>query len=415
MNTLLVLALMLLPFACRSAPAAPGPVVQQARTQSASASGDGYVQLSVNGGHGDLLLVMHGERFTGILDGEVLPAERLVRDGDKLTVKGPDGGTLYEVRVLPEAHGMAWPYEGSKVTALAGGMGGNDNSWVLNTGNGQTLFRSPSPNRRIIGVTTSSVNDALRAQLGLQGDAFVIESVSPDMPAARAGVKPFDIVTTIDGQPASSDRLREVLDGKQAGETFTLTVLRKGQSQDLAVTVEDPKPGSTYTVAGIGGPNSNLWTMSSSDSESLKALTEQQQVLEASRQELADELAKIQADTEKLGASQSGEAAAKLAELARRQAELAEQMRKEEQARLGNGNYLGLLQKSDGGSRWLMLPNGSAGAGASAGGAAESVSADRLEALEKRLAKLEALLERMAPQAAASNDSKSGEAPGSKP
>ena len=410
MNALIVFLLVLSPVACHTAhasaqQAAAAPVAPAQHSHvssSASGNGDGYLQLSISEDKGDLLLVMHGDRFTGILDGEVLPPERLVHDGDKLTVTGADGSALYEVRVDSKHHSLVYPYDAKDNWTWSDesdpfGVGGN---WPT----GATVWRGGD--RKLIGVTTSAVDSALRAQLGVDGDAFVIESVSPDMPAAKAGMQPFDVVTAIDGQPgATTEKLRDVLDDKKVGDTFKLTVLRRGQSQELELTVENAKPSMAYAVSSGGMPPVQYRTLMDGQAGNAKA-----------RDELLAKLAAVQAETEKLSAAQSGESAKQLAELAKKQAEIAEELKVQAAAaQAGGGNYLGVIeQNKDGGSRWVMLPANNGGTSVGVGGSSGGVSPDRLAQIEDRLARLEALLERLAPPAA-NDTSKSGGASGSKP
>jgi hypothetical protein len=411
MNALIVFLLVLSPVACRTADAAaqqaapPAAPAQHSHiSSSASGNGDGYLQLSISEDKGDLLLVMHGDRFTGILDGEVLPPERLVHEGDKLTVIGADGSALYVVRVDSKHHSLVYPYDAKAQEDWTFsddsdpfGVGGN---WPT----GATVWRGGD--RKLIGVTTSPLDAALRAQLGVDGDAVVIESVSPDMPAAKAGVQPFDVVTAIEGQPgASPERLRNALDDKQVGDKLKLTVLRRGQSQELELTIEKAKPSMAYAVSSGGMPQVQYRTLMDAQAGNAKA-----------REELLAKLAAVQAETEKLSAAQSGESAKQLAELAKKQAEIAEELKVQAAAaQAGGGNYLGVIQQNqDGGSRWVMLPANSGRESVGVGGSSGGVSPDRLAQIEDRLARLEALLERLAPPAG-NDTSKSGGASGSKP
>ena len=124
MNALLFTLLLVSPVACRSVPAEPMAFVMQNTTvATASGSGDGYTQLTVeDDDKGELLLILHDKRVTALLDGEVLPAERVVRDGDKLSIKTEDGKVLYEVRVLDDTHSLVYPYDASYYVTTATGV-----------------------------------------------------------------------------------------------------------------------------------------------------------------------------------------------------------------------------------------------------------------------------------------------------
>jgi len=74
-------------------------------------------------------------------------------------------------------------------------------------------------------------------RLGLAMEMGEISAVQKGSPAARAGIRPGDLITKVDGQPPGDpmtlpDRLRQL-----AGETITLTVQRKDKPIDFQVTL----------------------------------------------------------------------------------------------------------------------------------------------------------------------------------
>lgn len=83
--------------------------------------------------------------------------------------------------------------------------------------------------------------------LGVEG--VVIEALTPDGPAARAGLQPmetregqarrFDLITELDGESIRSlADLRMALDGRGEGEEIVLTIERDGLVQKVAITLE---------------------------------------------------------------------------------------------------------------------------------------------------------------------------------
>jgi len=103
---------------------------------------------------------------------------------------------------------------------------------------------SPSPTapcKYWIGVHGHDVPAALRAHLKLPAGGVIVERVLPGGPAARAGLKPHDIVVAADGKPiAGADRLCEVI-RRSGGEPFTLTIVRSGEQTSVVVD-PDPRP-----------------------------------------------------------------------------------------------------------------------------------------------------------------------------
>ena len=71
--------------------------------------------------------------------------------------------------------------------------------------------------------------------------------VSPNAPAANAGLAPGDTITAIDGKPvATTDAFIATLDDYSPGQTVTLTITRNGQTKHLSVKLA-ARPASAPT------------------------------------------------------------------------------------------------------------------------------------------------------------------------
>jgi len=69
--------------------------------------------------------------------------------------------------------------------------------------------------------------------------AFV-ENVTPDLPAAQAGLRRGDAIISVDGKPlASGDDLIRMISAKAPGETVTLGIIRDGKEQTLSAELAD--------------------------------------------------------------------------------------------------------------------------------------------------------------------------------
>jgi putative serine protease PepD len=87
------------------------------------------------------------------------------------------------------------------------------------------------------GLATVPIPPAAAAQAGLPEGLFV-QAVTPGGPAAAAGLRANDVVTTIDGHPATSNlQLQELTLTKKPGEVVTLGYTRAGQSATATVTL----------------------------------------------------------------------------------------------------------------------------------------------------------------------------------
>ena len=98
-------------------------------------------------------------------------------------------------------------------------------SWVL-----PQLMRHGRVQRAYLGVGGSTIQLPRRvvSALSLDGPGAVrVDSVEPDSPAARAGLREGDMVVGLDGRPvASVDRLHQLLDGSSIGRELMLKLLR---------------------------------------------------------------------------------------------------------------------------------------------------------------------------------------------
>jgi S1-C subfamily serine protease len=88
------------------------------------------------------------------------------------------------------------------------------------------------------------VVDSHRAYLGVTigdtgGNGVYVGTVTPASPAARAGVKPGDVITAVNGVPtATSEELSAVLAGLEPGETVKLKLTHQsGASSTVNVTL----------------------------------------------------------------------------------------------------------------------------------------------------------------------------------
>jgi S1-C subfamily serine protease len=91
-------------------------------------------------------------------------------------------------------------------------------------------------------ITSGTVAPAARASLGvvaatIMGGGVVVESVKPGGPAAKAGIKPGDVIVSVAGQPTTStDVLSSVLATLRPGQTVPVQILSpSGQQSTLQV------------------------------------------------------------------------------------------------------------------------------------------------------------------------------------
>jgi putative serine protease PepD len=87
------------------------------------------------------------------------------------------------------------------------------------------------------GLQTVPIPPAAAEQAGLPEGLFV-QAVTPGGPAAAAGLRPEDVITKIDGEPATSNiQLQELTLTKKPGDTVSIEYTRDGQSATATVTL----------------------------------------------------------------------------------------------------------------------------------------------------------------------------------
>ena len=88
------------------------------------------------------------------------------------------------------------------------------------------------------GLQTVPIPEAAAAQAGVPAGLFV--AGVPAGPAEKAGIRPGDVITTIDGQPATSNvQLQELTLTKKPGETVELGYTRDGRAATATVTLAE--------------------------------------------------------------------------------------------------------------------------------------------------------------------------------
>ncbi len=104
-----------------------------------------------------------------------------------------------------------------------------------------------------IGVVTSPLGEQVRAQTTLSEDVGLsVDIVSPDSPAAKAGLKAHDILAKYDDQLlCAAVQLSALVKRTGTGNKAMLTVLRAGKELPIEVTVGEHAAQATFKVEGV--------------------------------------------------------------------------------------------------------------------------------------------------------------------
>jgi S1-C subfamily serine protease len=107
------------------------------------------------------------------------------------------------------------------------------------------LIRHGRVRRAFIGIAAqqTAIPPRRRRAFGLaQDSAVMIGTVEPDSAAARAGLKPGDIIVALDGQTiAGADDLVRALPGETIGKQVVLDVLRGAERLSIAMVPQERK------------------------------------------------------------------------------------------------------------------------------------------------------------------------------
>lgn len=103
------------------------------------------------------------------------------------------------------------------------------------------LLKTGKVHRGQLGVGIQKVTSDIAASLGLQNvQGVIVNSVTPNSPADRAGVRQGDIITSFNGSPVTdSNELRNKVAGTAPGTEVALTVLRDGHEQQLRASLSE--------------------------------------------------------------------------------------------------------------------------------------------------------------------------------
>jgi len=185
---------------------------------------------STQDGRSVAIEMQNDEVVSATIDGEPVPKNRIKVDEDKVTIFDENGDVIFEMN--RSGRGNAWII-GPNQRLFAPNMQG------LRGLQGELLAPAEPP-PVMLGVSLAEPDRGLRRHFGLEeGKATMLAAVYDDLPAAKAGLKPFDIIVSINGDDdAGQDKVREALRDAKAGNTITFGVIQNGQRKEVKVALE---------------------------------------------------------------------------------------------------------------------------------------------------------------------------------
>jgi len=104
----------------------------------------------------------------------------------------------------------------------------------------QHLLEHGGLKRGFLGIAGQPVRLPESQPTGKAEEGLLIVAVTPDAPAAKAGVLIGDVILAVDAQPIGSpEELLDWLTGNRVGKTATLRLLRGGKPAEVSVTIAE--------------------------------------------------------------------------------------------------------------------------------------------------------------------------------
>jgi membrane-associated protease RseP (regulator of RpoE activity) len=189
----------------------------------------------------------NGKPSRVVIDGEVIPLDRLRKTPDGYEVLGADGAVIERIGVKAQNEPGA---KSTRKRVVVGGQAAGPN-WTPRGGPAQRerearvqVGGEPQgpPPKSMIGAGLGGVSEELAHHLGLESaaaaKATMLTSVMEDLPAGVAGLERFDVIVSVNGTDnASPDALREALRNAEPGSKVTLGVRRGAETKTVECTV----------------------------------------------------------------------------------------------------------------------------------------------------------------------------------
>jgi serine protease Do/serine protease DegQ len=102
----------------------------------------------------------------------------------------------------------------------------------------QSLIATGTVARGYLGVGVDPLTPELAEAMGKDAKGMIISTVTPDSPAAKAGLKQEDVIVAINGRPVDSfDAVRMIIAQTAPGTKVKVKYLREGKLAELEVTL----------------------------------------------------------------------------------------------------------------------------------------------------------------------------------
>lgn len=203
-------------------------------------------------------VVIKNGKVTATVNGKDVPADRIQMDKDRVRILDADGNVIADFNNAQEANTRTQEAGTRAGQARQRGQDAEQRALESEQRALQSAQRAlfnldrirgtfagresviDAPPKVMMGVTLSSPDEALAEHFGLDEDKVtMIAGITKGLPAQKAGLKRFDLVTQIEGnQPAGQNDLRKALRAKNPGDEISLTIISKGDTKTVTLKLE---------------------------------------------------------------------------------------------------------------------------------------------------------------------------------
>jgi len=225
-------------------PAPPAPSPLAPRVFALGSGPASYIFKGNENGRKIELRLENNEIVAAKVDGQDVPKDRIVREGDTIVFNNEKGETLFKHTVSqPERRWLtasADPFQ--RITIAGSGKAlGSTHAWSGTIpGPDDPVFVEMEPPKVMLGVTMMEPDSSLRGHLGLEpGTSTLVGAVYGGLPASAAGLKPYDIIVAVNGEkPANTETIRAALRKLEPGDEITFTVIHRGKEREAKIKLE---------------------------------------------------------------------------------------------------------------------------------------------------------------------------------
>jgi serine protease Do len=117
--------------------------------------------------------------------------------------------------------------------------------------------------RGYIGVMLRDVDQDLQRALALKSaNGALVQDVTPDSPGARAGLRTYDVIVAVDGEPIDgNDTLVRLIAARQPGSTATVQIVRDGRPASVTLKLAERPQRDRRAAGGSNQPPDRRGTL----------------------------------------------------------------------------------------------------------------------------------------------------------